>query len=65
MNFEVQRNFNVNSTLVALFEIHCRSLFFDVEKRRQYSEVTPIHTLRSLVTDLFKRDAFRLYRDWS
>ena len=30
------------TTLVALFEIRCRSLFFDVEKRRQCSEVTAI-----------------------
>ena len=35
-NFEVQRKFNANTTLVALFEIRFRSLFFDVEKRRQY-----------------------------
>ena len=39
-NFEVQRNFNANTTLVALFEIRFRSLFFDVDKRRQCSEVT-------------------------
>ena len=46
-NFEVQRNFNGNTTLVALFEICFRPLFFDVEKRRQCSEVTamPSHLL--------------------
>ena len=34
---------NLNNTaLVALFEIRFRSLFFDVEKRRQRSEVTAI-----------------------
>ena len=41
-NFEVQRRFNTNTTLVALFKIRFRSLFFDVEKRRQCSEVTAI-----------------------
>ena len=41
-NFEVQRNFNANTTLVRLSEIHFRSLFFDVKKRRQCSEITPI-----------------------
>ena len=41
-DFEVQRGFNANTTLVALFEIHFRSLFFDVEKRRQCSEVIAI-----------------------
>ena len=35
--------FKCYTTLVALFEIRFRSLFFDVEKRRQYSEVTAIH----------------------
>ena len=54
----MQRNFDVNITLVAFFEIRFRSFFFDVEKRTQYSEVTA-------TTDLFKRDAFRLYRDWN
>ena len=43
INFEVQRNLSVNTTLVVFFEIDCRSLFFDVGKRRQYSEVTAIH----------------------
>ena len=33
--FEGQRNFNANTTLTAFFEICFRSLFFDVEKRRQ------------------------------
>ena len=32
--------FQFYTTLVALFEIRFRSLFFDVEKRRQCSEVT-------------------------
>ena len=41
-NFEVQINFNAKTTLTALFEIHFRFLFFDVEKRRQCSEVTAI-----------------------
>ena len=41
-NFEFQRNFNANTKLVALFENHFRSLFFDVEKKRQCSEVTSI-----------------------
>ena len=39
-NVEVQRNFNASTILVALFEIYFRSLFFDVEKRRQCSKVT-------------------------
>ena len=39
-NFENQRNFNANSALVAFVEIRFRSLFFGVEKRRQYSEVS-------------------------
>ena len=43
MKFEIQRNFNINTTLVALFEIRVRSLLFDVKKRSQYSEVTAIH----------------------
>ena len=34
--------FQCYTTLVALFEIRFRSLFFDVEKRRQCSEVTAI-----------------------
>ena len=34
--------FQFKTTLVALFEIRFRSLFFDVEKRRQCSEVTTI-----------------------
>ena len=38
-----------------------RSLFFDVEKRRQCSEVVAI----PFITDLFKIDAFSLYRDWN
>ena len=41
-NFEVQKKFNANTTLVALFEIRFRSLFLDVEKRRQCSEVAAI-----------------------
>ena len=41
-NFEVQKKFNANTTLVALFEIRFRSLFLDVEKRRQCSEVEAI-----------------------
>ena len=41
-NFEVERNFNANPRLVALFEIRFRSLLFDVEKRRQCSEDTAI-----------------------
>ena len=60
----MQGNFSANTALVALFEIHFKSLFFDVEKRRQWSEVTAI-TLRFFVTDLFKIDAFRLYYDWN
>ena len=66
INFEVQRNFSVNTTLVALFEIRFRSLFFDVENAIQKTiQRSNGNTLRSLVTDLFKRDAFRLYRDWN
>ena len=44
-NFEVYRNFNANTALVALFEIRFESLFFDVkkednaEKFRQYLEI--------------------------
>ena len=34
--------FQCYTTLVALFEIRFRSLFFDVEKRRQCSEVKAI-----------------------
>ena len=41
-NFEVQRNFKDNTAVVALFEIRFRSLFFDVGKRRQSSEVKAI-----------------------
>ena len=41
-NFEVQRNFSANTALVVLFEIRFRSLFFEVEKRRQYNEVKAI-----------------------
>ena len=41
-NFEVQRNFNANATLVALFTIRFRSLFFDIKTRRQCSQVTAI-----------------------
>ena len=41
-NFEVQRNFNADTTLLAFFEIGFRSLCFNFEKRRQYSEVTAI-----------------------
>ena len=37
--FEVQRNFNANTTLVALFEIRFRSLFSGDEKRKQCSKV--------------------------
>ena len=40
-NFEVQRNFSANTTLVALFEVRFRSLFFDVEKI-QCSKVSAI-----------------------
>ena len=40
---EIQRNFNINTKLVALFEIRVRSLLFDVKERSQYSEVTAIH----------------------
>ena len=39
-NFEAQRNFDASTILVALFEICFRSVFFDVEKRRQCSKVT-------------------------
>ena len=41
-DFEVQINFNVNTTLVAFFKIRLSSLYFDMEKRRQCSEVTAI-----------------------
>ena len=34
--------------------------FFDVKKRRPYSEVT---SLRSFLATLFKKDAFRSYRE--
>ena len=34
--------FKCHTTLVALFEIRFRSFFFEVEKRRQCSEVTAI-----------------------
>ena len=36
-NFEVQRKFNANTTLVTPLDIHFRSLFFEVEKRVQCS----------------------------
>ena len=49
-NFEVHRNFSANTLFVALFETCFRSLFFDLKKRRQCSEVTA----RSFITDLFK-----------
>ena len=42
------------TTLVALFEIHCMSLFFDVEKRRQYREV--MADLLGNTLDLFIRE---------
>ena len=54
--------FQCYTTLVALFKVPFTSLFLDVKKRRQCSEVRSI--LRSFITDLFKREAFRLYRDW-
>ena len=41
-DFEVQINFNANTTLVALFEICFRSLFLGVNKKRQCSEVMSI-----------------------
>ena len=63
-NFEVQRNFNAKTTLIALFEIRFSSLLFDVEKRKAVQWYYR-NTLRSFITDLFKRDAFKLYRDWN
>ena len=36
-------------------------LCFLTSRKEEYSEVTAI----LLVTDLFKRDVFRLYRDWN
>ena len=49
-NFEIQRNFNAKTALKALFEIRFWSTFFalfrffllDVERRRNYSEVTKV-----------------------
>ena len=41
-NSVVQRNVTANTTLLALFKIHFRSLFFDVKNRRQCGEVTAI-----------------------
>ena len=57
--------FQFYTTLVALFEIRFRFLFFDIEKRRQCIGSNYSNTLRSFIIDLFKRDAFRLYRDWN
>ena len=64
MRYEIQRIVNANTTLVALFEIHFRSLFLDIEKKKtmQWSYG---NTVRSFITDLFKRDVFRLYHDWN
>ena len=42
INFEIQRDFNINTKLGAFYKIHCRSLFFDIKKRRQYSEIRAI-----------------------
>ena len=41
-SFEVQSNFNTNTTLGALFEIRFKSFFFDIEKSRQCGELTTI-----------------------
>ena len=47
--FEVRRIFFANTILVAFFKILYRSLFFDVEKRRQCSEV------RAIASDILKQ----------
>ena len=59
-NFEVQRNFNANITLVALFKISFRSLFLDIEKKKTM-QWSCSNTLRSFIAYFLKRDAFRLY----
>ena len=56
--------FHCYTTLVSLFEIRLRSLFF-WRRKKKTMQWSYENTLRTFITDLFKWDAFRLYRDWN